>query len=73
MNEDFEDFMNEDFDHDVQHDIQVLKQVWSDMVEEKPLTPFVSKGQKKKNKKIARSTGQQYHTRSKGAPPHMSL
>ncbi|MCI77609.1 hypothetical protein A2U01_0098879, partial [Trifolium medium] len=58
----------------VQKDMQVIRQAWAGMAEqEQEFTTVLSKQQKKKNKRIAKSAGQPYHTGSKGAPPHMSL
>jgi hypothetical protein len=53
----------------------VLKQFWAEEhnTKEKQFTPVISKNQKKRDRKQARSAGQPYHTRSKGAPSHMSL
>ncbi|MCI32212.1 hypothetical protein A2U01_0053424, partial [Trifolium medium] len=70
---------DEEFDDVVQKELQVVKKLWADMAEakqgkqEESFTPFVSKSQKKKNKNLARSAGQPYHTCSKGAPRNMSL
>ncbi|PNX92858.1 hypothetical protein L195_g016001 [Trifolium pratense] len=64
-----EDNSDEDFDDDhtvVQNDIKIIRQAWADMVEqEQPFTPYISKQQKKRDKKKASSAGKPYHTRSK--------
>jgi hypothetical protein len=58
----------------VQKELQIIHKAWAEMAEqEQPLTKYVSKTLKKRNKKIASSAGEPYHTRSKGAPPPMSL
>jgi hypothetical protein len=69
---------DEEFDDVVHKDLQLAKKFWDDMVEakqgkqEESFTPFVSKS-RKKNKNLARSACQPYHSRSKVAPPNMSL
>jgi hypothetical protein len=52
---------DEEFDEVVQQDLRIVKQLSADMAEGKPFTEAVSKGQKKRNKKIACSAGQPYH------------
>ncbi|MCH89860.1 RNA-directed DNA polymerase (Reverse transcriptase), partial [Trifolium medium] len=42
-----------EFDDDVQHDLQILKQAWADMAEGGHFTPYISKQQKKMNKRLA--------------------
>ncbi|KAK2409842.1 hypothetical protein QL285_045242 [Trifolium repens] len=52
---------DEEFDEVVQQDLRIVKQLSADMAEGKPFTEAVSKGQKKRNKKIACCAGQPYH------------
>jgi hypothetical protein len=61
-----------EFDDIARKDIALVQQAWADMAEQ-PFTPYVSKNQRKRNNKAARSAGQPYHTRSKGVPPSHSL
>ncbi|MCI26485.1 hypothetical protein A2U01_0047681 [Trifolium medium] len=75
---DSHDSSDDDFHVDativVQNDIHLIRQAWADTVEqEQPFTQYISKQQKKKNSRMARSAGQPYQTRSKGAPPQLSL
>jgi hypothetical protein len=64
---------DDDFDEVARQDIALVKQAWADMAEEHPFTPYVSKTQRKRNYKAARSVGQPYHTCSKGVLPSHSL
>jgi hypothetical protein len=59
---------DDEFNAEVQKDLQVAKQLWADMADENPFKPVVSKSQRKRIKQLARSAGQPYNTRAQGAP-----
>ncbi|PNY02419.1 hypothetical protein L195_g025726, partial [Trifolium pratense] len=61
---------DDEFEAEVQNEFMVIKNAWADLVEgDEPFTTYVSKNKRKKNTQLAKSAGQQYHTRSKGAQP----
>jgi hypothetical protein len=64
---------DDEFNAEVQKDLQVAKQLWADMADENPYKLVVSKSQRKRLKQLARSAGQPYNTRSQGAPSNMSI
>ncbi|WJX78260.1 hypothetical protein P8452_61504 [Trifolium repens] len=59
-----------EFDEEVQRDLQFIK---NNIVEDENFTLYVSKHQKKINKRLASSAGQPYNTRSRGVKSNSSL
>jgi hypothetical protein len=65
---------NDNLDKLVKADIQIPKQIWTDMAEEEKLfTPYLTKYQKKETKKLTTSIGESYNTRSNSDTSHMSV
>ncbi|WJX49454.1 hypothetical protein P8452_35888 [Trifolium repens] len=63
------------FDKAVQEELKVVNKLWADIKEgeqQEPFTQYVSKHRMKLIKKMARSAGQPYNTRSTGVAPHLS-
>jgi hypothetical protein len=59
-----------EFDEEVQRDLQFIK---NNTVEDEHFTLYVSKHQKKINKRLASSAEQPYNTRSRGVKSNLSL